>query len=85
MYYCNEYLSLLVASAILKLQVDGKLTTVIDYLNITNSGKSINNELDSLLYNLRYRIKHQDVYHLFYNRLLHGKTSASANVEPKVD
>ncbi|MFA7239386.1 MAG: hypothetical protein WC091_04680 [Sulfuricellaceae bacterium] len=77
LYNCNEYFALYVASAILKLKINGQLKTVLEYLRLTNSGAdSLKNEVNSLLYNLRYRIKHQDVYHLFYNRLLHGKTIA---------
>lgn len=73
-FYCNEYLALYVASYILKLRVDGKIKTIIEYMKQTSSGspESVRNEIDSLLYNFRYRIKHQDVYHLFYNRLLHS-------------
>lgn len=71
-FFCNEYFALSVASAILLLKLDEKLISIPNYLEKTNSTEeSKKNEINSLLYNLRYRIKHQDVYHLFYNRLLH--------------
>lgn len=74
-YYCNEYFAIFIASAIIKPKYDDKLVNIIDYIKLASSSNpdSAKNELESLFYNLRYRINHQDVYHLFYNRILHAK------------
>lgn len=64
-YFCNEFAAIYCASVamsdVLPLDSNNNPKTLFDILE--------ESELEVMLYHLRYRIKHQDTYSLFYRRI----------------
>lgn len=58
---CNEYYAIIVASIIICKYKDNKIMTILEGMDTE--------EKDTILYGLRYRIKHQDVYTSLLKRI----------------